>query len=79
MRISPELIAAVVFGVIMVIIGLAAIWIVHWQTHVLLRQQRKDILTSATSAMHVLTMTLIQNWTSKEHRGPYQTPGLTWN
>jgi hypothetical protein len=41
---SPDFITAVVFGVIMVIIGLAAIWIVHWQTHVLLRQQRKAIL-----------------------------------
>lgn len=42
MGVSPEFIAAVVFGVIMIVIGLAAIWIVHWQTHVLLRQQRKS-------------------------------------
>ena len=44
MYMSPEFAASIVFGVIMVIIGLAAIWIMHWQTHVLLRQRRKSIL-----------------------------------
>lgn len=45
MHITPEFVAAVIFGVIMIVIGLCGIWIVHWQTHVLLRQQRESTLS----------------------------------
>jgi hypothetical protein len=41
MHVSPDFIAAIVFGVIMMVIGLAAIWIVYWQTGVLQRQQQR--------------------------------------
>ena len=38
---SAEFITAIVFAVIMVLIGLGAIWIVRWQTYFLLRHQGK--------------------------------------
>jgi hypothetical protein len=50
MHVSPDIVVNVVFGVIMVLIGLAAIWIVHWQTRVLLRQQRRSTPASRTAA-----------------------------
>lgn len=34
---SPELEAEIAFGIIMALIGLAAIWIVRWQTYLLLQ------------------------------------------
>jgi hypothetical protein len=34
---SPELKSGIAFGIIMVLIGLAAIWIVRWQTYFLLQ------------------------------------------
>ena len=46
MHISPDFVVTVIFGVIMIIIGLAAIWIVHWQTGVLMREQRRKFLSS---------------------------------
>jgi hypothetical protein len=39
MYLSAEFITATVFAVIMVLIGLGAIWIVRWQTYFLLRHQ----------------------------------------
>jgi hypothetical protein len=39
MYITPEFLAAVIFGVIMIIIGLAAIWMVIWQTRVMQRHK----------------------------------------
>jgi hypothetical protein len=36
---SAEVKSGIAFGVIMVVIGLAAIWIVRWQTYVLLRNE----------------------------------------
>jgi len=42
MHLSPDFVAAIIFGVIMMIIGLAPIWIVYWQTGVLLRQQQRE-------------------------------------
>src|SRR6266480_6542775 len=39
MSLSAEFITATVFAVIMVLIGLGAIWIVYWQTYFLLRHQ----------------------------------------
>jgi hypothetical protein len=38
---SPDLIANIVFGIIMVVIGIVAIWVVRWQTYFLLRHQSK--------------------------------------
>jgi hypothetical protein len=34
---SPELGSGIAFGIIMVLIGLAAVWIVRWQTYLLLQ------------------------------------------
>jgi hypothetical protein len=42
MHVSPDFVAAIIFGVIMMVIGLVAIWIVYWQTGVLLRQQQRE-------------------------------------
>jgi hypothetical protein len=39
MSLSAEFITATVFAVVMVLIGLGAIWIVRWQTYFLLRHQ----------------------------------------
>jgi hypothetical protein len=37
MAMSPELKSGIAFGIIMVLIGLAAVWIVRWQTYFLLQ------------------------------------------
>jgi hypothetical protein len=42
MSASVEFITATTFAVIMVLIGLGAIWIVRWQTYFLLRHQGKS-------------------------------------
>jgi hypothetical protein len=42
MSLSAEFITATVFAVIMVLIGLGAIWIVRWQTYFLLRHQSES-------------------------------------
>jgi hypothetical protein len=36
---SGELKSGIAFGVVMVVIGLVAIWIVRWQTYFLLRNE----------------------------------------
>jgi hypothetical protein len=41
---SPELKSGIAFGIVMVVIGLAAIWIVRWQTYVLLRMEGTSLL-----------------------------------
>jgi hypothetical protein len=38
---SSDLITNIVFGVVMVVIGIVAIWVVRWQTYFLLRHQSK--------------------------------------
>ena len=52
MSVSVEFITATIFAVIMVLIGLGAIWIVRWQTYFLLRHQGKSrnvgLLTTVT-------------------------------
>jgi hypothetical protein len=42
MAVTAEFITATIFAVIMVLIGLGAIWIVRWQTYFLLRHQGKS-------------------------------------
>jgi hypothetical protein len=41
MTLSPDLIANIIFGVIMTSIGMAALWAVRWQAFFLLRHQSK--------------------------------------
>jgi hypothetical protein len=41
MAASVEFITGTIFAVVMVLIGLGAIWIVYWQTYFLLRHQSK--------------------------------------
>jgi hypothetical protein len=38
---SPDLVVNILFGIIMVLVGIAAIWVVRWQTYFLLRRQGK--------------------------------------
>jgi hypothetical protein len=62
---SAEFITATVFAVIMVLIGLGAIWIVRWQTYFLLRHQGEspDVGFSKTVAhfLFVYFSTLISS------------------
>jgi Kef-type K+ transport system membrane component KefB len=53
MSVSVEFITATIFAVIMVLIGLGAIWIVRWQTYFLLRHQGKspDVRLLTTMAL----------------------------
>jgi hypothetical protein len=44
MPLSPDLITNIVFGIIMVVIGIVAIWVVRWQTYFLLRIGRVSVL-----------------------------------
>src|ERR1700734_2188582 len=41
MSLSAEFITATIFAIVMVLLGLGAIWIVRWQTYFLLRHQGK--------------------------------------
>jgi hypothetical protein len=42
---SPELTSGIAFGIVMVIIGLVAIWIVRWQTYFLIRNEGAPLPT----------------------------------
>jgi hypothetical protein len=64
MSAKAEFIAATVFAVIMVLIGLGAIWIVRWQTYFLLRHQgeppdvgflRPQLLSSLSTSEKLLS------------------------
>ena len=41
---SPEFKSGIAFGIVMVIIGLVAIWIVRWQTYFLVRNEGVPLL-----------------------------------
>lgn len=81
MHITPEFVAAVIFGVIMIVIGLCGIWIVHWQTHVLLRQQQQDIERAQNSVLPARSDTELSNLstasTLKEEPDPKDTALFT--
>jgi hypothetical protein len=55
MHISPDIVVTVIFGVIMMIIGITAIWIVHWQTGVLMREQRREFFFSLREELPTFT------------------------
>jgi hypothetical protein len=66
---SPDLVVNIVFGLIMIVIGISAIWIVRWQTYFLLFHQSKLTLQSPGSIFrHLLTTILLAGHTVDEER-----------
>ena len=58
MALSLDLITNIVFGVIMVVIGITSILIVRWQTFFLLRNHSKSSLSSRSTTRNGLTLHL---------------------
>jgi hypothetical protein len=46
MVLSPELKSGIVFGIATVLIGLAAVWLIRWQTYLLLQNDGAAWLTT---------------------------------
>ena len=70
---SPDLITNIVFGIIMVVIGIVAIWVVRWQTYFLLRHQSK--LSSLSTYKYHLMIPPPGPITDEEHAA-HLTPKL---
>jgi hypothetical protein len=69
MHISPEFIAAIVFSVSVVIVGLGTIWVVHWRTKVMLQYRGKYI---SLCRGHSVTYLTCSSYTGRDLE--FQTP-----